>query len=145
ACRRGRRRSPRSAPGSRLALELGAHPRQDAGCGAAIEQLLDGGPAGGAVAARPVVDVHADEAIRKDLVPLELAGVAAGEGERFGAVVERPGDRLGEQPAEPPAQRRIEIAPDAVAPQRQRAAGLLLPPGAEVDQRLEAPAAEGQL
>ena len=62
---------------------------------AAVEQELHGAPARLAVVARPVVDVHAHEAVRALRVVLEAARVAHRVAERLLPVVEAVVDALG--------------------------------------------------
>src|SRR5947199_864123 len=75
-------------------------PRQDARLVAAVHQELHGAAAGLAVIAGPVVDVHADEAVRAHRVVLQAAGVAGGVAERLLPVIQTIVDALRQQPAE---------------------------------------------
>jgi hypothetical protein len=95
-----------------------------------VEEELDRPPPLRAVAAGPPVDVHADEAVR--LPPLEAARIAHRVRERLLPVGQAVFDRAGQGPRDPRDPLRAEIAPHDVAAERQRKAGLGLPPPAQV-------------
>src|ERR1044072_155118 len=125
----------RAKPSRRSGVdELGRDPRgQQASGVATVEQALHGGAARFAVVARPLVDVHADTAVGAGAVVLHAPGIPRGVVERLLAALEPAVDALAQQPAEQALGLFGEVAADAVGAQRQRAAGLFLPPGAEVD------------
>ena len=88
-----------------------------------------------AVVAGQLVDVHRDEAVGR--LAVDPAPEPLGVLERLVAVVEPDADRLAEHRrdvAEPLA----EVPPRGVHAERQRQAGLLLPPDAEVEHLVQA-------
>ena len=86
--------------------------RQDARLVSLVEQELHGAPSGVAVAARPVVDVHAHEAVGALRIVLQAAGVAGGVAEGLLAMIERIFDTLCQQSAQTQLEVRVEIAAD---------------------------------
>src|SRR6185436_19375792 len=133
--------APRSTP-SCGELDLDA-PRQDAGGGAAIEEEGDGAAPFGAVVARPLVDVHADEAVGAAALeaPPELHGV----GDRLLAVTEAVLDARPEERGHPANRLLAEVLAHGVPAERQRQSGLALSPRAEIDQPVQAVIGVGQL
>src|SRR5262249_30864806 len=106
-------------------------------------QLLYGSPPLGSIASSPIVHIHADKLIclRTVHAPRIFQGMAQG----IVAVPESVLNRTRERPRDPRNALGPEIAPDDIAPERQREARLLLPPPPEVDDRVESLGGEREL
>src|ERR1700693_3186201 len=96
---------------------------------AAVKEELDGLAFFGAVAPRPVVDVHADEPVGAGTVEPPRIAHRVGQGRLTvsQAVLDRARERAGDA-GDPLG---AEIPPDDVAAERERQSRLLLPPAAE--------------
>src|SRR2546430_5630843 len=110
-------------------------PREQARTVGASEQLGYGLSAGRSVVHRVGVDVHPDEPINASLV--EAAAVRRRVREGLGAVREAVLNAGLEVAGDVPHQRVSQVATHDVAAQRQRQAGLVVPPFAEIDPEVQ--------
>src|SRR5690606_32762564 len=89
-----------------------------------------------AVVERPVVDVHADELVRK--VMIEITAVLQGILHRFSAMIEAVLDRLFKDVSHFLHGFTAEVTSDAVASQRQGEAGFFMPPDPQIAYQMQA-------
>ena len=107
------------------------------------QQLVHRFAAARAEIERPIVYIHSDETV--GLGAVEIAAVLQGVVQRFVAMFEPVVDAFLEQPVHVAHRRRAQVFANGVGPQRQRQAGLVVPPVAQVDDQLQTAIAIGEL
>ena len=92
---------------------------------------------------RPIVHVHADEPV--GLGAIQIAAILQSVVERFVAMLQAVRDAFLEQPVDVANGLGAQILAERVGAQRQRQAGFVVPPLAQIDDQLQTAIAVGQL